>query len=506
MKFCILCIAAALLSLNIAAQSIGVTTYNSTTLYPQGFSRVIQTSDGGFLTLASTGINGRICKMNANYVVQWAIQMDSLPFQDAVETNDGNYVVQGISYKTDFASSGVHVIKLTPTGTIVYEKFFYDPSFATPVSASGIAKGAGTDNGFVLYGGNCIAMQYLLKCDASGTIQWQYSYAGAFGAGCIMSVVSESTGYACALITTVSTVPSVGILKVDASGTPVAARTMASTNGQTLFSKSLVKLNNGDYFLWAAPYDIYGAQNYTISNSLSSITCNRISNTSIEVTGVFATANTNDDVMLTFIGYNTYYGGFLKVTPAGGMVVQKYSSNLTNMVSPSNGLTLHNGTYLINGTVNNNRGLFAVVDESGAGFCSSNDPGCTMIPNYSITTGTPTVNPVAIGIAASYVTYPFSTIVYSTVNVCGTLIGVPENEAASNATIFPNPFSDKITISREENDIVTLNVINIHGQIVLSKQVSGNTIEVETSSLSNGVYMVQLVSENGTKVFRVVKD
>lgn len=506
MKFFFFCITAVLLTAGSNAQSLGVTTYNATTPYSQEFRKVIPTSDGGFLGVVNSGLKARVCKMNSGFQPVWAIELDSLPLNDLVETNDGNYVIQGYSYKTDFPSGGVYLLKLTPSGTVIFQKNIHDPNASTTITASGIEKASGTDNGFVLFGGNCLMMQYMVKCDASGTIQWQYSYAAAFGAGSIVSAIAETTGYTVAMISSVNGVPSVGIMKVDALGNPVDGRTMQSTNGVTLFDNCLVKLNNGDYFLWTAPYDIYGAQNYTISNSFSNITCNRISNSSFEATGVFATGNANDEVMLTFIGLNTYYSGFVKLTPAGTIALQKYSTSLSDRLQCMGGFPLNNGTYLINGNVNTNRAMISVVDNNGAGFCSSQDPGCTAQQNHPFLTATPTITPFAVTVANSPLNYPASTITFTTVNLCGTLIGIEENSSEAAISVYPNPFSNSVTIDRASADEVTVNVFDAMGKMILTKKTTGTKIEIETTTFANGIYSIQLVDATGIKVYKVAKE
>ncbi len=506
MKHYLLFITAVLFATSSYAQSLGVTSYNATTPYSQEYRKVIHTSDGNFIAVSSSGLKGRVCKMNAGFIPLWSMEVDSIPFNDVAETNDGNYVIQAYSYRTDFPAGGVYVLKLTPTGTVVFQKNYHDPNGSAAITASGIVKAAGTDNGFVLFGGNCLMMQYMLKCDASGTIQWQKTYIAAFGSGAIFSAITETNGYTVALSTSQNGIPSVGILKVDALGTPVAARTMQSTNGQILYYNCLVKLNSGDYFLWAAPYDIYGAQNYTISNSLSAITCNRISNTSFEATGVFATGNANDDVMLTFIGYNTYYSGFVKLAPSGTIVLQKHSTDLTNRLQCMHGLSLNNGTYLMNGNINANRGMLAVVDESGAGYCSSGNPGCIAQQNYAFTPGSPTVTPNTTNVVASALNYIPTTITYTTSNICGNLIGVEENNAEAGLSVYPNPFSNSVTIERTTAGEVTVNVFDAMGRLVMSKQTSGTKIEIETAALANGIYSLQLIDATGTKTFRVAKN
>ena len=85
-----------------------------------------------------------------------------------------------------------------------------------------------------------------------------------------------------------------------------------------------------------------------------------------------------------------------------------------------------------------------------------------------------------------------------TVSKC---VGINENEIIFS--IVPNPATDKITIT-SATTINSIEVINFLGQTVIS-QMAGTTNEVDIANLTNGVYFVRVVAENGTSVQKFVK-
>ncbi|WP_339700740.1 T9SS type A sorting domain-containing protein [uncultured Marixanthomonas sp.] len=81
-------------------------------------------------------------------------------------------------------------------------------------------------------------------------------------------------------------------------------------------------------------------------------------------------------------------------------------------------------------------------------------------------------------------------------------LSISENEAVTFKT-YPNPVSETLFITSEKNTIEKLNVYSINGQLILSEK--ENTSQLDISALSNGLYFVEITSENGTSVERFVK-
>jgi len=76
----------------------------------------------------------------------------------------------------------------------------------------------------------------------------------------------------------------------------------------------------------------------------------------------------------------------------------------------------------------------------------------------------------------------------------------------SNINVYPNPFTNSITISNAEN-IRTVIITNVLGQTVKELKSTGkNVIEIDAKDLSSGVYLVNLQALNGDKmVVKIIK-
>ena len=92
------------------------------------------------------------------------------------------------------------------------------------------------------------------------------------------------------------------------------------------------------------------------------------------------------------------------------------------------------------------------------------------------------------------------------------IIPVKLKATANQTTVSPNPFSDYININTEwdNTEIVTVNIFNVQGKTVASKQVSvnkgNNNIRMDNlSKLPSGNYYLQLVSPTQKVVQKIAK-
>jgi hypothetical protein len=79
-----------------------------------------------------------------------------------------------------------------------------------------------------------------------------------------------------------------------------------------------------------------------------------------------------------------------------------------------------------------------------------------------------------------------------------------EETINNSFNVYPNPASDLINISFNEAVNGTVSIINIAGKEVLSTTVNGAQTSISTSSLSSGVYYVQVNNGNSTQVDKIV--
>lgn len=83
------------------------------------------------------------------------------------------------------------------------------------------------------------------------------------------------------------------------------------------------------------------------------------------------------------------------------------------------------------------------------------------------------------------------------------VLGTP-TFSLKNLAVYPNPVVDVLTISY--NDTITeVSVINMLGQVVISQKANTEKVEVNTSKLQNGSYILKVATTKGTATVKVVK-
>ena len=79
------------------------------------------------------------------------------------------------------------------------------------------------------------------------------------------------------------------------------------------------------------------------------------------------------------------------------------------------------------------------------------------------------------------------------------------NEVAlnNNIRIYPNPTSVKLIVDNVDQTITEIDIIDISGKLIKTMKQNTNTISV--ADLSNGVYFIKLISDEGTVTKKFVK-
>ncbi len=89
------------------------------------------------------------------------------------------------------------------------------------------------------------------------------------------------------------------------------------------------------------------------------------------------------------------------------------------------------------------------------------------------------------------------------------VVSVPaQGVAAPSAKLFPNPATDRITISSEHERSITGSTFSIHsadGRVVQSGLVSSNNFSLNISSFRRGIYFVRIGEDAGKQVIRFIK-
>lgn len=81
------------------------------------------------------------------------------------------------------------------------------------------------------------------------------------------------------------------------------------------------------------------------------------------------------------------------------------------------------------------------------------------------------------------------------------LSGIEESELTANLSVYPNPATDRLVIETSNGEVITrLNVVDVLGKTVSSEMLNSvGRHELNTSSLSPGMYFVEVMNANGMK-------
>lgn len=77
--------------------------------------------------------------------------------------------------------------------------------------------------------------------------------------------------------------------------------------------------------------------------------------------------------------------------------------------------------------------------------------------------------------------------------------------ATSNFRVYPNPTSNNWNFSSLNNQIESVQIIDVTGKVVLSTKTANNEVSVDASSLNSGVYFAKISSANATEMVKLVR-
>jgi len=69
-------------------------------------------------------------------------------------------------------------------------------------------------------------------------------------------------------------------------------------------------------------------------------------------------------------------------------------------------------------------------------------------------------------------------------------VGINEIANEKAITVYPNPSSDKITVSFSSNEKGELQILNLSGQLIFYKEINSMREEIDVSKLPAGVYLI----------------
>ncbi|UPT71355.1 MAG: T9SS type A sorting domain-containing protein [Flavobacterium sp. JAD_PAG50586_2] len=106
--------------------------------------------------------------------------------------------------------------------------------------------------------------------------------------------------------------------------------------------------------------------------------------------------------------------------------------------------------------------------------------------------------------AGIYFDYNFPVITDPANTIFQTLSN-PDVAVDASIAIYPNPAKGLINIECN-NTIKSVQLYDVQGRILQTNLINGNQASIDISTHSNGIYFVKIISDNGIKVQKIVKD
>ncbi len=84
------------------------------------------------------------------------------------------------------------------------------------------------------------------------------------------------------------------------------------------------------------------------------------------------------------------------------------------------------------------------------------------------------------------------------------VLGLEGNEL-KGISVYPNPISDVLNISNENGALISVEMIDAKGSVVVSTKAASKSFTFDTGELNSGVYILIVRSEGSVRTFKVVK-
>lgn len=99
------------------------------------------------------------------------------------------------------------------------------------------------------------------------------------------------------------------------------------------------------------------------------------------------------------------------------------------------------------------------------------------------------------------------TIPVQLTNICNVLSVNEEDETVEYLKIYPNPVTNNVTIKLQGiNGTKELEVVNITGEIIYKNSIDTDTINIDVSTLSKGIYIFKIRNGNKLIVRKIIKE
>jgi hypothetical protein len=437
--------------------------------YDVGYD-VKQTLDGGYIITGSTSSYGQ---GNTDMYLLKIDSMGQKVFQSTfggvsneigksvVQLTDSSYVMAGYTSSSGLGGYDVFLVKADKAGNLIWQKTYggSDWDFANSMDTV-------TGGGFIIAGttysyGKGNADGFVIKTDANGDTTWTKTFGGLKDDE-FKSVIQTSDGNYALAGYTKSFNDSLGdgwIIRMDQTGNATYTTSVGGLYSDVL--NDVVELTNTNLYFVGSNKSYKNGINtvnwrYSIDSSNGFILDDYIGNTNTERYNS-STVGLNGTVIS--VGYNNFVGA------SSDANIHVYTPNLGYI------------SYFPFGVENTDE-LFSISRTKDKGFVSVG----SCFGNTSLLKDILFVKTDSLG-------------QYGT-----SIIGIKEKEQAKIVlSIYPNPTNDYINIkiaNYKNYKKLHYQIIDSNGRVILSNAIEEFIKTIETSSLSDGLYLLQVLDAN----------
>ncbi|MGB1040415.1 MAG: YCF48-related protein [Flavobacteriales bacterium] len=174
-------------------------------------------------------------------------------------------------------------------------------------------------------------------------------------------------------------------------------------------------------------------------------------------------------------------GMFMKTTDGGNTWMRSF-------LIPYNSLTTVHFVNPTVGYVNNAGGIYKTINGGSSWNIQQVNPVAT-INRITFVNDT-------LGFALS------NTALYKTTNA-GNFVSLKENKEEVKVLFYPNPTTGSFTVESKNSDVKYVKVFDINGKEIIN---SSTRFNFDVSAYSNGLYMLEIVTDKGTVVKKIIKN
>lgn len=80
-----------------------------------------------------------------------------------------------------------------------------------------------------------------------------------------------------------------------------------------------------------------------------------------------------------------------------------------------------------------------------------------------------------------------------------------EEQLENQFNIYPNPFNEKLTIQNNENSLITYQLSDIYGKVLVSETTKTSNLKLETSNFNSGIYFLTITKNNKRFTKKLIK-